>query len=240
MPPEIEVIDLDGAQLGMGPWPSAQIVVVVGDGPADVEAAVEAARTHARAHGKATLAWWIAPEHDRLVPALEAAGLVNDDTPGFESIENAMVLMSPPMGAVAEGVELGVVETWERFQESFEVVQTVFGLPEVSEELLRERYAEYAGDLERGRGVYAAVDGRMVAHSFAAFGAAGVNLFGGAVLPEARGKGIYRALVRARWDLAVERGTPALTVQAGRMSRPILERLGFRFVAAVRVFVDSL
>jgi hypothetical protein len=46
--------------------------------------------------------------------------------------------------------------------------------------------------------------------------------------------------VLARWDLAVERGTPALTVQAGRMSRPICERMGFGFVEAVRVFVDNL
>jgi GNAT superfamily N-acetyltransferase len=60
------------------------------------------------------------------------------------------------------------------------------------------------------------------------------------VLESARGRGVYRSLVRARWDHAVERGTPALTVQAGRMSRPILERLGFQFITPVRVFVDDL
>jgi hypothetical protein len=51
---------------------------------------------------------------------------------------------------------------------------------------------------------------------------------------------VYRSLVRARWDYAVERGTPALTVQAGRMSRPILERLGFELITPVRVYVDKL
>ena len=55
-----------------------------------------------------------------------------------------------------------------------------------------------------------------------------------------RGRGVYRSLVQARWDWAVELGTPALTVQAGRMSRPILERLGFEFVEPVRVYVDNL
>ena len=74
----------------------------------------------------------------------------------------------------------------------------------------------------------------------AAFGGAGINLFGGSVLPEARGKGVYRALTFARWDAAVERGTPALTVQAGKMSMPILERLGFERVGYARVFVDEL
>ena len=47
---------------------------------------------------------------------------------------------------------------------------------------------------------------------------------------DARGRGAYRALVRARWDAAVERGTPALTVMAGSMSAPILDRLGFATV----------
>jgi hypothetical protein len=45
--------------------------------------------------------------------------------------------------------------------------------------------------------------------------------------------------VRARWDLAVERGTPALVTQAGKMSRPILERLGFRTVCEGRVLLDE-
>jgi hypothetical protein len=54
-----------------------------------------------------------------------------------------------------------------------------------------------------------------------------------------RGRGIYRALVRARWDEAVRRGTPALVVQAGRMSKPILERLGFETVCEMHALVDS-
>jgi hypothetical protein len=36
----------------------------------------------------------------------------------------------------------------------------------------------------------------------------------------------------------VARGTPALVVQAGAMSQPILERLGFQQVATMRVLVD--
>jgi hypothetical protein len=60
------------------------------------------------------------------------------------------------------------------------------------------------------------------------------------VLERARGRGAYRALVRARWDDAAERGTPALIVHAGRMSRPILERLGFQAVAEIDVLEDAL
>jgi hypothetical protein len=45
--------------------------------------------------------------------------------------------------------------------------------------------------------------------------------------------------VRARWDVAVARGTPAIVVQAGQMSRSILERLGFRTICTIRLFGDD-
>ena len=43
----------------------------------------------------------------------------------------------------------------------------------------------------------------------------GLLLYGGATLPRARGRGADRALVRARWDDAVSRSTPAPIMQAG-------------------------
>jgi predicted N-acetyltransferase YhbS len=55
----------------------------------------------------------------------------------------------------------------------------------------------------------------------------------------ARGRGLYRALVRARWDDAVERGTPALAVMANPDTYyPILERLGFEDVCTVQRLED--
>ena len=46
-------------------------------------------------------------------------------------------------------------------------------------------------------------------------------------------------LVAARWRDAVERGTPLLVTQAGRMSQPILERVGFRRVCEIRILLDE-
>ena len=54
-----------------------------------------------------------------------------------------------------------------------------------------------------------------------------LGLFGGATLPEHRGRGLYRALVAARARFAWARGKRFLTVDAGPMSAPILARLGF-------------
>jgi GNAT superfamily N-acetyltransferase len=83
--------------------------------------------------------------------------------------------------------------------------------------------------------VYAAwLDGEIVGAARAMFARCGVLLMGGATLPDARGHGAYRALVRARWDDAVARGTPALAVGAGTMSEPILRRLGFEQVVQFR------
>ena len=64
-------------------------------------------------------------------------------------------------------------------------------------------------------------------------GPRGLYLAGGATLSGARGRGAYRALVRARWDYAVQRGTPALVVHAQETSRPILEGCGFHVVCTM-------
>jgi hypothetical protein len=54
-----------------------------------------------------------------------------------------------------------------------------------------------------------------------------LGLYGGATLAEHRGRGLYRALVAARARFGRARGKRYLTVDAGPMSAPILERLGF-------------
>jgi GNAT superfamily N-acetyltransferase len=62
---------------------------------------------------------------------------------------------------------------------------------------------------------------------------------GGVVLPALRGRGVYRALVSARLEHARSRGISLATCQAGRMSAPILERLGFETVCRFLVFSRS-
>ena len=53
------------------------------------------------------------------------------------------------------------------------------------------------------------------------------SLWGGSTLPSWRRRGIYRALVAARAQLAFVGGYRYLQVDASENSRPILERLGF-------------
>jgi GNAT superfamily N-acetyltransferase len=63
------------------------------------------------------------------------------------------------------------------------------------------------------------------------------TLWGGATLPAWRGRGIYRALVAHRANLAAERGVAYVQVDASDASRPILERLGFVAVTTTTPFI---
>ena len=65
------------------------------------------------------------------------------------------------------------------------------------------------------------------------------TLWGGATLAAWRGRGIYKATVAYRADLAAERGFRLLEVDASDDSRPILERLGFVPVTTTTPYVWS-
>lgn len=60
------------------------------------------------------------------------------------------------------------------------------------------------------------------------------DLWGGGTRPEFRRRGLYRALIYARYDEARRRGARYLTVDAGPESEPILRKLGFQVLAHCR------
>jgi GNAT superfamily N-acetyltransferase len=64
-------------------------------------------------------------------------------------------------------------------------------------------------------------------------------LQGGAVRPKFRGRGIYRAMVAARQEIARQVGVDGLTVWGGHMSGPILTGLGFEKVGWRRFYLDN-
>jgi GNAT superfamily N-acetyltransferase len=63
------------------------------------------------------------------------------------------------------------------------------------------------------------------------------GLYGGVTLPEYRGRGLYRATVLKRAEIARERGYRWLFVDALPTSRPILERLGFTQLTTTTPYV---
>ena len=65
------------------------------------------------------------------------------------------------------------------------------------------------------------------------------TLWGGGTLPAWRSRGIYRAVVAYRANLAAQRGFRYVQVDASESSRPILERLGFVAVTTTTPFIWS-
>jgi predicted GNAT superfamily acetyltransferase len=173
-----------------------------------------------------------------LVDRLAAHGFVPCELPGQEPHLASMVLTEEP--PTVEGVEARRVADAAELELASTISATAFGEDEDEDEAnWEERFAaERAGHVPRMYLAFA--DGAAVGAARALFeeGLPAVMLITGGVLAEARGRGAYRALVRARWDEAVEAGQPALVVHAGAMSRPILERLGFEAVAEQEVLLD--
>lgn len=200
----------------------------------DVDDAVEAVRSLMRVTGTTAASWWLS-EHS--TPAtvetdLLARGMTIVDT---DYLIDGMALTTPPPPA-PPGIVARPVASGAEFVEAVRVQYEAFGTPadrRRTEEEILEEYEQTRND--RIGTLYAAwIDDRLVAAGRSFFSSRGALLAGGSTLPEARGRGAYRALVSVRWDDAVSRATPALAVQAGAMSAPILRSLGFVKVCQFR------
>ena len=225
----------DGYRLGYMPGASFALVSVRRM-PPDIEARVAELRALLAAEGFERAAWMVgeAAEPAGLAGRLQELGMVPwpREAEGFGARYRNMLLTTAP-APMAEGVLARQAETFEEFVQARRVAQGAFEASEHDRELAERKYIEQWEWHERMpdfKTFVAFVDGEVVGNAGAIFGGHAAFLVGGAVREDARGRGAYRALVRARWEAAVERGTPALTVAAGSMSGPILERLGFTTV----------
>ena len=174
---------------------------------------------------------WQTPRGD-LAEALLAAGCRAPAPPLDPTFTALATDHAPPE---VDGIQLRRVETFEDFLAGLEIELASASWTEAG---AARRRADAVATFERRRARpggewLALLDGEPVAWASAVAGPRGLYLAGGATLPAARGRSCYRALVRARWDEAVLRGTPALTVGAQDSSRPILERCGFEVVCTM-------
>jgi GNAT superfamily N-acetyltransferase len=193
------------------------------------------ARAWFRELGRERFTWWVADSAtpsdlcDRLTalgaePEVELAAMVRDEPP-----------------PAADGVTVRPIESLEEHLASRELVWEAFDVPEDVRAAGRAQRVQAWRDyvaMDHQVIFVALLDDTIAAGASVILTPSGGFLLGGNTRPELRGRGAYRALVRARWDEAERRGTPLLGVHAGPMSRPILERLGFRTVSHVHVFAD--
>lgn len=220
-----------------GTWTAVQRIRLRGE---EVDDAVEAARSFMRVTGMTRASWWLSERStpQNIEERLLAAGV--HQVEGDYLIDGMLLTSAPP--PTAPGIEARAVASADEYVAAVEAQYEAFGTPAErrhGRELLAEEY-ELVCDGVAGTFYCAWLDGELAGAGGAWFALQGALLSGGCTLRWARSRGVYRALVRARWDDAAARGTPALAVQAGLQSAPILRGLGFEKVCQFRRLEDVL
>ena len=193
---------------------------------AELRGVVERTIAYFAEHGR----WfeWKTFDHDPpdLVPLLLEAGAEPEEHEALVMGEAAGLAVEP---LLPPGLVLREVTTRADFERVAAMQSEVWG----------EDWSWLADDLELRVGdepptvVLLVEDGDLVLSAawLTPFpGTTVAGLWGGSTLAAYRGRGIYRALVARRAQLAVERGFRFLQVDASDDSRPILERLGLTVV----------
>jgi len=116
-------------------------------------------------------------------------------------------------------------------QEIWEIIKLEDEVWNDNHQDLGERLIRDFNDKSSNLSLYGAfVDGKIVSAAWMYLheGTPFSSLWGGSTLADYRKKGFYRSLLAIRAREAVECGYPLLTVDASSMSKPILEKHGFR------------
>jgi len=186
--------------------------------------------------------WWLGPStRPADLPARLLELGLSEPRDRVTTVRALALTREPPQPADEIAVE--VVADFADFVAARDVQWDAFEVPAERRERLRgELRRDFDESAKLGVPVtfLARLDGRPAATAMAIPSDRGVFLIAGATAPWARGRGLYRALVHARWEFAAARGTPALVTQADpATSYPILKRLGFEDVCEIARIEDA-
>lgn len=182
---------------------------------------------------------WKTYAHDEpadLPERLRAAGFVPEERETVLIAEVAAIAGEP---VLPDGIVLREVTARADFDRIAEMERVVWNEARgwLSEMLDGERSA----DPDSLTVLVVEADGQVVCAGWIRYarGTDFATLWGGSTLPEWRRRGIYRATVAYRANLAAARGLRYLGVDASDDSRPILERLGFTAVTTTTPYIWS-
>lgn len=199
---------------------------LAGAGSGAIEALVRGAITHFTDLPDIERVEWKTRGHD-VAPGLHEALLEG----GFVAQETESIMIGPLSALVGDapvpaGVRIRTVTTEAEVRAMSAAVDAAFG------DTASQRTADaLVARLARGDGMElwaAEVDGRFVGGGRLepVPGTEFAGIWGGALLPEYRGRGIYRALTQARARSAIALGKTLVHSDSTEFSRPILERAG--------------
>jgi GNAT superfamily N-acetyltransferase len=249
LPPQA-VVERDGPIIrvtGLDQRGCVTYISVAGLDSAELDALIARQREHFAARGEDVE--WKLHGHDEpadLADRLRAAGFEPEDE------ETVVVGPAAPLAAAApelpDGVRLREVTSRVDFDRIAAMESTVWGEDQSyrGEALAAEVAATPDGVTvvvaETIPDPSAADPSTVVSAGWVRYvdGTDFATLWGGSTLPQWRGRGIYRALVRYRASLAVHRGLSLLQVDASADSRPILERNGFVAITTTTPYVHRV
>jgi GNAT superfamily N-acetyltransferase len=187
----------------------------------DVGRLVESALAELRAEQVTEAYWTVGPasQPPGLGAALVAAGASVDSTIDICAYPLTGHLPDPP---AHPAVTVRAVHTREDVEAFQRVNAAAWGYAQPSDDDVERAFARLRPGYVLGcwEGDAVGVAGFTLAGEVARF-------WGAAVVPAARGRGVYRAMVRARMAAAAEQGATLALVHAQPTSSPVLQRLGF-------------
>ena len=180
--------------------------------------------------------WWVGPADrpEDLPRLLVAHGFVEDD----ETVPGMVAdLAALPAGLLPSGVEIELVRDERALAEVCEVLMAGFEMPPVAGEAIARLGVLGFGDDMPLHTFIARLDGKAVATSLGVMTGGATALFNIATLPEARGRGVGRAVTLAAMrDGAIHEARIAV-LQSSAMGHSVYARIGFRDFAEYRVFL---
>ncbi|MET7290137.1 GNAT family N-acetyltransferase [Streptomyces sp. NPDC005573] len=204
---------------------------------AELDALITRQRDFYAARGEAVE--WKTRAHDLpadLTDRLAAAGFVAEDS------ETVLIGRSADLAAAAllpDGVTLRRVTAGADLQRIAAMESKVWG--EDWSWLADDLTARIENSPEDTVVLVAEAGGQVISAAWLVFkgGVDFAGLWGGSTLEEWRGKGIYRAMVARRAQIAAAREVPYVYVDASADSAPILTRLGLEAVTTTTPYVWS-
>ncbi len=179
-----------------------------------------------RAWGEGELRFWTnASDRPDLEDELRRRGAEHVDTVAVFALPIGDAVIDAPHAATAE-----IVRTLDQVREVDAINVPVWGQQPLDDDGLRIEFEEVTASLAAGTHVrvLARVDGRAVSTGGCTIVDGFARLWGAATLPDARGRGAYRAVLAERLRASASLGaTTALVKGRTATSAPILRRAGF-------------
>lgn len=182
--------------------------------------------------------WVVLPSDrpDDLSRRLRSAGLdLVEQATGMDlDLDAWQAQASPPDVEIRRATDEATLRDYET------LIRTYWSVPEEDRHHIELLNRYWTGDRSPGERYVAYLDGRPVGKLFARHaGLPVLSIFGVAVLPEARGRGIATALMATAISDGQARGAQQVVLQSSAMAQSLYRRMGFQPLCTLDVYATG-